>query len=115
MARIKKSSVLNGFSYHFNDDKLIGIVNNADSAYPKALDPKSDLFSRLAAEDVALAKYNILKYGLKAYLPEYRDCHLPFMKDLLLGVKDIVYKKDVKATKTNKRKLILKKSRATKT
>lgn len=63
MSRTRKSQVVNGFSYHFNDDKLIGIVNNADSAYPKALDPKSDLFARLAAEEVALAKYNILKYG----------------------------------------------------
>ena len=30
MARIKKSKVVNGFSYHFSDDKLIGIVNNGD-------------------------------------------------------------------------------------
>ena len=49
MARIKKSKVINGFSYHFSDDKLIGIVNNADSAYPNVLDPTTNLFKTLAA------------------------------------------------------------------
>ena len=63
MARIKKSKVVNGFSYHFSDDKLIGIVNNGDSAYPSVLDPSSDLFNDLANADEALQQFNIIKYG----------------------------------------------------
>ena len=63
MARIKKSKVVNGFSYHFSDDKLIGIVNNGDSAYPSVLDPSSNLFSDLANADEALQQFNIAKYG----------------------------------------------------
>ena len=63
MARIKKSKVVNGFSYHFVDDKLIGIVNNADSAYPNVLDPTTNLFKVLAAAEEALAEYNIIKHG----------------------------------------------------
>ena len=63
MARIKKSRVLNGFSYHFSDDKLIGIVNNADSAYPNVLDPTTNLFKTLAAAEEALTAYNVMKHG----------------------------------------------------
>ena len=63
MARIKKSRVLNGFSYHFSDDKLIGIVNNADSAYPNVLDPTTNLFKTLAAAEEALTAYNEIKHG----------------------------------------------------
>ena len=38
MARIKKSKVVNGFSYHFTGDKLIGIENNGDTAYTSVID-----------------------------------------------------------------------------
>ena len=63
MARIKKSKVVNGFSYHFTGDKLIGIQNNGDPAYPSVLDPSSDLFNDLANADEALQQFNIAKYG----------------------------------------------------
>ena len=63
MARIKKSRVINGFSYHFTDDKLIGIENNGDSAYPSVLDPSSNLFIDLSNADEALQQYNIVKHG----------------------------------------------------
>ena len=63
MARIKKSRVINGFSYHFSGDKLIGIQNNGDPAYPSVIDPSSNLFIDLANADEALQQYNIIKYG----------------------------------------------------
>ena len=63
MARIKKSRVINGFSYHFSGDKLIGIENNGDSAYPSVLDPSSNLFIDLSNADEALQQYNIVKHG----------------------------------------------------
>ena len=63
MARIKKSKVVNGFSYHFSGDKLVGIVNNGDPAYPSVLDPSSNLFNDLANADEALQQFNIAKYG----------------------------------------------------
>ena len=63
MARIKKSKVVNGFSYHFSGGKLIGIQNNGDPAYPSVLDPSSNLFSDLANADEALQQFNIAKYG----------------------------------------------------
>ena len=63
MARIKKSKVVNGFSYHFSGDKLIGIQNNGDPAYPSVLDPSSNLFNDLANADEALQQFNIAKYG----------------------------------------------------
>ena len=63
MAREKKSRVINGFSYHFKDDKLIGIINNADSAYPNVLDPTTNLFKTLAAAEEALTAYNEMKHG----------------------------------------------------
>ena len=63
MARIKKSKVVNGFSYHFSGDKLIGIQNNGDPAYPSVIDPSSNLFNDLANADEALQQFNIIKYG----------------------------------------------------
>ena len=63
MARIKKSKVVNGFSYHFSGDKLIGIENNGDPAYPSVLAPSSNLFNDLANADEALRESNIINYG----------------------------------------------------
>ena len=60
MARIKKSKVVNGFSYHFSGDKLIGIQNNGDPAYPSVIDPSSNLFIDLANADEALQQFNII-------------------------------------------------------
>ena len=31
--------------------------------------------------------YNLLKYGLKIYLPKYDNCPMDFLKDLLNGKK----------------------------
>ena len=39
-----------------------------------------------------LETYNLFKYGLKAYLPRYRFCSMEFLRQLLYGTKEIVYK-----------------------
>ena len=36
--------------------------------------------------------YNLLKFGLKAYLPIFRSTPFKFLKDLLNGTKIITYK-----------------------
>ena len=41
--------------------------------------------------------YNLLKFGLKMYLPKYRCCPFEFLKNLLNGHKKPTYKKSMNA------------------
>ena len=36
--------------------------------------------------------YNLLKFGLKIYLPRYKSCPFEFCKELLNGKKNATYK-----------------------
>ena len=40
--------------------------------------------------------YNLLKYGLKIYLPNLKYCPLEFCKELLNGKKKATYKEKIK-------------------
>ena len=62
MARIKKSRVINGFSYHFSGDKLIEYKIMV-IPYPSVIDPSSNLFIDLQMLMMLLQQYNIIKYG----------------------------------------------------
>ena len=39
--------------------------------------------------------YNMLLFGLKVYLPDYKCCPMSFLKQLLIGTKVITYKTGV--------------------
>ena len=41
--------------------------------------------------------YNLLRYGLKIYLPKYKSCPFEFCRDLLNGAKNPTYKEKINA------------------
>ena len=41
--------------------------------------------------------YNLLRYGLKIYLPKYKSCPFEFCRDLLNGGKKPTYKEKINA------------------
>lgn len=39
--------------------------------------------------------FNLFKYGLKMYLPEYRNCNIEFLRQILFGSKSLLTKKQI--------------------
>ena len=39
--------------------------------------------------------FNIVDYGLKTYIPDYRNCSMEFIKQILYGSKEQVLKENV--------------------
>ena len=39
--------------------------------------------------------FNLVNYGLKIYIPDYRNCSMEFMKQILYGSKEQLLKVDV--------------------
>ena len=39
--------------------------------------------------------FNLVKFGLKIYIPDYRNCSMEFMKQILYGSKEQLLKENV--------------------